>query len=245
MNSGIYTPAFRMIAGQTERLEAATENLANCTNPGYRRLQVDHKLFEAALQNAVGTWEEGERFDPISVDFTSGPIRTTERPTDFAIHGDSNTFFIVESNGKELYTRNGRFQVDAEGNLMNSDGFAVLGPNGPINISPTTDLASLTVDNNGGLCSHGKTIDTLKLVSFSDPHRLVRAGTTLFITPDDMEPNDPSPDTKITNGTLESSNTTIFEEMAEIISCMRAYESCQRMIRNQDEAAGRMIQQLS
>jgi flagellar basal-body rod protein FlgG len=248
MDSGTYSPAFRMIAGQTERLEAVTENLANCTNPGYRRLQVDHKLFEAALQNFIqspGTWREGEQFDPISVDFTPGPIRNTSRPTDFAINGNNSTFFVVENNGRELYTRNGHFQVDAQGNLTNSDGFAVLGSNGPVNIPPNTDLASLVVDDNGALRSHGKNLDLLKRVSFSDTTRLIRAGTTLFSTPDDMKPEDPSPDVKIINGALEFSNTTVFEEMTEVISCMRAYEACQKMIRNQDEAEGRMIQQLS
>jgi len=248
MDSGTYSPAFRMIAGQTERLEAVTENLANCTNPGYRRLQVDHKLFEAALQNFIqspGTWQEGEQFDPISVDFTPGPLRCTSRPTDFAINGHNGTFFVVENSGRELYTRNGHFQVDAQGNLTNSDGFAVLGPNGPINIPPTTDLASLVVDESGALRSHGKILDVLKLASFPDTTRLIRAGTTLFSTPDDMKPNDPPPDAKIINGSLESSNTTVFDEMAEVISCMRAYEACQRMIRNQDETEGRMIQQLS
>jgi flagellar basal-body rod protein FlgF len=236
-----------MIAGQTERLEAATENLANCTNPGYRRLQVDHKLFEAALQNAVqspGNWQDGKRFDPVSVDFTPGPLRMTSCPTDFAINGDNSTFFVVENSGKELYTRNGHFQVDAQGNLMNSDGYAVLGPNGPINIPPNTDLTSLVVDDSGALRSHGKMVEALKLASFPDTKRLIRAGTTLFSTPDDMKPNDSSPDAKIINGALESSNTTVFEEMAEVISCMRAYEACQKMIRNQDEAEGRMIQQL-
>ena len=189
-------------------------------------------------------WREGEQFDPISVDFTPGPIRNTSRPIDFAIDGDNSAFFVVENNGREIYTRNGHFQVDAQGNLTNADGFAVLGPNGPVNIPPNTDLASLVVDDHGALCSRGKILDTLKLASFSDPQRLIRAGTTLFSTPDDMKPNDPSPDAKIINGSLESSNTTVFEEMAEVISCMRSYEACQRMIRNQDESEGRMIQQL-
>lgn len=248
MNSGTYSPAFRMIAGQTERLEAATENLANCTNPGYRRLHVDHKLFEAALQDFLKsptTWQEGEQFDPISVDFTPGPIRATSRPIDFAIHGGENVFFVVENNGEELYTRNGHFQVDAEGNVTNSDGFAVLGPNGPLNIPPNTDLASLVVGDNGALLSHGNNLTSLKLASFPDPQRLVRAGTTLFSTPDDLSPEEPSSDAKVVNGALEYSNTTVFEEMAEIISCMRAHEACQRMIRSQDEAEGRMIQQIS
>jgi flagellar basal-body rod protein FlgF len=247
MNSGTYSPSFRMIIGQTERLEAATENLANCSNPGYRRLQVDHKLFEAAFRDAVqspGNWEDGKSFDPVSVDFTAGPLRSTSRPTDFAIVNDNSTFFVVEKEGKELYTRNGRFLVDAQGNMTNTDGFAVLGPNGPITIPPNTDFTSLTVDNDGTLRSHGKVVDVLKMASFSDTKRLIRAGTTLFSTPDDMNPQEPSPDAKAVIGALESSNTTVFEEMAEIISCMRAYESCQRMIRNQDEAEGRMIQQL-
>ncbi len=237
-----------MMVGHTERLEAVTENLANCTNPGYRRLQVNHKVFETLLRNAVGspgTQEDGKRFDPISVDFTPGALRNTSRPTDFAINGDGNTFFVVSNQGKELYTRNGQFQIDAQGNLTNADGFPVLGQTGPITLPVDTDLASLTVDDGGTLRSHGKSLDALRLATFTDPDRLNRAGTSLFAAPDDVKPEPLPENTKVINGALESSNTTVYDEMAEIISCMRAYEACQRMVRNQDENEGRMIQQMS
>ena len=246
MNSGSYSPVFRMMAGQTDRLETVTENLANCTMPGYRRLQVDHKVFDTLLKDAMqqpGGWQDARAYDPITVDFTPGPMRNTSRPLDFAINGN-DAFFVVEKDGKELYTRNGHFSTDAQGNLKDANGFPVLGPNGPVIIPPGTDLATLEVDHLGNLRSKGAQIDTIRLASFSVLERLQRAGTTLFSAPNDMPPQEPAPETRIINSTLEASNTTVFNEMAETISCMRAYEACQRMVRNQDENEGRMIQQM-
>ena len=234
-----------MIAGQVNQLEAITENLANCTTPGYRRLQVAHKTFESLLQDAVnppGNYETGKRYDPISVDFTPGPLKTTERSLDFAIHNEG--FFVVEKDGQEYYTRNGHFSVDAQGNLFNADGFAVMGSLHPITIPAKTDLASLTVDQNNGLRANGKLIDTIRIAHFSDPSQLNRAGTTLFTAPSGVSPEDPKPGTHVINGSLEASNTTVFGEMAEMISCMRSYEACQRMIRAHDENEGKMIQQV-
>ena len=60
-----------------------------------------------------------------------------------------------------------------------------------------------------------------------------------------MSPEATPVETRMLSRALEDSNTTAFAEMAALISCMRAFEACQRMIRAQDEDQGKLIQQLS
>ncbi|OGV46133.1 MAG: hypothetical protein A2X46_12520 [Lentisphaerae bacterium GWF2_57_35] len=237
-----------MIAGQVNRLEAISENLANSNMPGYRRLNVDQKVFDLIYRQAMAApmnmnWKQGEAYDPITVDFTPGALRTTDRPLDFAIHGDG--FFVVEKDGKEYYTRNGAFKIDTEGRLVNAGDMPVKGRSGDILIPPKVNLSELSVSPDGTLRAGQRVLDTLQTASFSDLKKLVRVGPTLYSTPQDMSPEATSPETTVMGRVLEDSNTTVFAEMADMISCMRAFEACQRMIRSQDENQGKMIQQLS
>ncbi len=230
------------------RMEAITENLANSTTPGYRRLQVDHKLFDLIFRDAMArpmntNWKEGEKFDPITVDFTTGPMRTTDRPLDFALHGDG--FFVLEQDGKEYYTRNGSFKLDTEGRLVNASNIPVKGRAGEILFPPRTLLSTVSVSPDGTIRAGERVLDTVQTAHFSDLSKLERVGPTLFKAPASMPPEALPEKTAILGRVLEESNTTVFAEMAEMISCMRAFEACQRMIRSQDDVQGKMIQQLA
>ncbi len=247
MNPGYYSPIFRMAASQVTQMEAVTENLANATMPGYKRLNINHRVFETLLNEMrahMPRWESASNYDPINIDFTPGAIKPTDRPLDFAICGEG--FFVVTNKDtREFYTRNGHFMVDKQGNLINADGFRVEGENGPIAIPQDVSLRNLTVDAKGQIRDGTRVIGTLKIVTFNDLTKLVRAGTTLFQAPAGLKQMPPPKETQITNNALEGSNTSIFSELTETISCLRTYEACQRMLRNEDDLTGKMITQLS
>jgi len=237
-----------MAAGHEEKLEAVTENIANATTPGYRKLVVAHRVFETALANASASANSRimpeTYYDPSVVDFTQGAVRQTGRTLDFAIRGPG--FFVVTNEGRDLYTRKGDFKLNPDGALVNADGMQVQGVTGPVRIPPQTSINSITCDDAGNLRAGGsEVIARLKIAVFDNPHRLARTGTTLFMAPDDVNPKDSDADTSILNGALETANTTIFQEIADLVTLMRNYEACQRMIRNSDDNTGRMIQQYS
>lgn len=234
-----------MAVGHSESVDAIAQNLANCNTPGYRKLQVSQKLFDTLLNNAQMpmTRQSGEAFSPLSVNFAQGPMQPTDRPLDFAIHGDG--FFVVAKDGQNYYTRKGNFAMNSEGNLTTADGDIVQGSTGPINFPPDTVLAELKVGDDGTLLSGTRILDKLKVVKFQNNDQLDRAGNTLFQAPDSVQPEDAGAETKVANRTLEHSNTSVAEEMADLIKTMRNYEACQRMIRNDDEKTGKMIQQMS
>jgi len=246
METGFYSPAFRMIKGLVDRLDAVSENLANANNPGYRRLQVSGKVFDAVLGDYMAGeskhWTNGLKYDPVSVDFTEGPLQQTERSMDFAINGEG--FFAVRNKDNLYYTRNGHFRLDPEQRLINSDGFLVEGENGEIAFPAQFNLSTLEVGRDGLLSVNGQRLDRLVVTHFKDPHQLSRVGTTLFAAPKGVKPDEFPAESTIVNGMLERSNSHIVEEMTELITITRAYDACQRMLKAEDEREGKMIQKL-
>ena len=191
---------------QATRLDMIAENLANSSVPGYKRTVSSARPFLGAFQDALRDKpEDGVRLAEIAVDFTSGSFRHTDRPLDFAVEGKS--FFVVLQNGQELYTRNGAFTLDPDGNLITESGLAV---KGDIRIPQDVPLSEITVGENGTLYN-GKTIlGKMELASFEDPQKLVRAGPSLFTTPSGVSADSMAEGDRVQNRVLESSNTCIF-----------------------------------
>ena len=234
-----------MIRSATTRLETITENLANSTTPGYKRLMTDGKAFDTVFQTASHkgplTWAGGLQYDPVAVDFTPGTFHVTGRHLDAAIEGDG--FFVLQKDGRDYYTRNGRFTFDSDGRLGNGAGCTVKAQGGEISVPAGTNLGSISVDNEGVVRAGERTLGRLDVVTFPDTTRLGRAGTTLFSAPPDMSPELVDARGKVVPGALEGSNTCVMQEMAELIQCVRAYEACQRMLRTHDQTEERLVQQ--
>lgn len=239
METGITNAIFQMTSGQNDRLDACTENLANSMMPGYRRIIAKQERFDSYLKEAAGDPAgQAGGTSPMMIDFSPAPYHATDNPFDMAINGDG--FFVVGKDEKEFYTRNGNFTRSPDGTLINSGGLTVLGENGPIKVPLTTDLTHLSVDANHNLMAGNTVLGRLRVVSFEKPENLNRAGPTLFSAPAGVEARKDAKST-VSNRTLEGSNTSIFEELSEMISCTRAQESCQRMIRTQDQIETKAI----
>ncbi len=67
----------------------------------------------------------GSLLSSIQRNFQPGAIETTGVPTDLAVEGAG--FFIVDATGQQAFTRDGTFRLDADNNLVTSEGFAVRG----------------------------------------------------------------------------------------------------------------------
>src|SRR5262245_41770796 len=68
------------------------------------------------------------------IDFSKGSVVQTGNPLDVAIDGDA--FLVVQTPRGERYTRNGALQLNAQGQLVTTEGLTVLGDNGPITFQP-------------------------------------------------------------------------------------------------------------
>ncbi len=237
MNSGFYNAAIRMATGSVQDMEVHTENLANSSMPGYKRLESSHSAFADVLDTQVGAAEKPA--NPISVNHTQGALRSTGRSLDFAIEGDG--FFVVSDGNQEFYTRNGGFRISADGMVVNSLGMAVQTASGDLQIPRGNNAEQLEIDDELNLRVGGKVIARLQVVAVEDAAALEQAGTTLFVN-NGAETIDA--ECKVLNGFLEQSNTTVFEEMVGMMTTMRNYEACQKMLRTVDDAEEKMMNKL-
>ncbi len=98
---------------QQRHLEILGENIANINTPGYKTRRM---TFIETLGTVNGIDQ---------VQFKQGGITYTGNPTDMAING--NSFFIIKKNGETVYTRAGAFRINADGRLVNNDGYTVQG----------------------------------------------------------------------------------------------------------------------
>jgi len=121
----------------TRRLEVIGNNISNSSTTAYKSTRIN--FASTLLRNfslGSGPTEASGGTNPYQVglgvqvvgtqrDFSTGPINTTGRPTDFAIDGDG--YFIVDRGGRQLYTRAGEFQLNSERQLTNLAGDRVQG----------------------------------------------------------------------------------------------------------------------
>lgn len=225
-------------AAQTQLADAidiVADNIANADTPGYKREEL---RFTEYLQK-LGTTEELSGSDRRR-DFSDGPLMRTGNPLDLAIRGEA--FFSVETPEGVMYTRNGHFTIDQDGNLATSTGFKVLGDDGgPIVFAPTD--TNITIGPDGKVLAEGAEIGTLDLVSFADPGRLERAGNSLFIARGEQP--EAAKDATIAQGMIEDSNVQPVVEITRMMKVMRGFSAAQKLINDEDERIRQALQVLT
>jgi flagellar basal-body rod protein FlgF len=227
MIAGMYS-AVSALNGAATTQEIVAENLAHANMPGYRRQGL---TFESVQQTAVARTPgsnggiTGAQAGRAYTSFDQGPVQYTGNPLDLAVSG--NTFFVLDGPNGPVYTRNGSFELDAQGNLQSHGGLAVRSGGGKITIPPNTN--KITVSQDGTVLANNLEVGKLQLAEFSDPSVLERAGTTLFQGPAGQQPN--AGTYRVEQGYQEGSNVQIVNEMVSMISGMRYYEAAQRALR--------------
>ncbi len=211
---------------QVTRSEVLANNLANINSTGYKR---DAVFLEVLNQ------KKGSRTNIQSrIDFSQGNIRETNNPLDLAISGKG--FFVVDQDGEEIYTRNGRFNVDEEGFLITTGGQKVLGSRGWINLTTEKEYTGqITINQVGEIYSGKQLIDRLRIVDFPDYQELKKIAGNAFRTPPANTPVEVQKPT-VLQGRLEESNVQAADEMITMIEVERQFESYQKVIKILDHA---------
>lgn len=237
---------------QQARLNSVSNNLANIDTTGYKKNDLEVGNFPQSLKLALeakgpngkrellGDANLGNLITRHFVVPSQGALVDTGNSTDLGIEGKG--FFTVESpDGEQLYTRDGSFNIDAEGNLLNGEGYAVLGEGGPITIDEPGDLV---VSADGTVKVGDNEIDKLQLIEFEDPTSLVpkKVGGNYFTDPEGT--GQPATETKVTQGRLEKSNVDLVKEVSEMISIARIYESSQKLVQVNDELLDKAVNQV-
>lgn len=222
-----------------QRQEVLTHNLANVSTTGFRE--------EMAAFRAVPVRGDGASTRVYALESTtgynpaSGVLQATGRPLDVAAKG--NAWFAVQGlDGTEAYTRNGAFDVNADGMLVNHNGLPVLGDGGPILIPPGGQ-PQVAADGTVSVSIAGQRpqpVGRLKLVS--PEAKLDRSPDGLFRDSAGDLPADPT--ARVQAGALESANVSAVETMVAMIAAGRQFEQQMKLIttaERQEQTAARLL----
>lgn len=261
MIRGLYTSALGMITNM-QRMDVVTNNMANVNTTAYKRDHVvSHSFSDQLLTRLhdpgvrmflgmninvpVGTVNPGVFVDDVFTVFAQGPMQHTGNVLDLALVGQG--FFTVtvghtgeNGNGEngvngngngyieELFTRDGTFTL-LDGLLMTSCGGRVQGSNGDIRLPG----GHIFIDENARIFVNNEYVDTLRLTNFTDLHSIRKRHDNFFTT---TEHSVAVPFTgRVQQSFLEGSNVNIVQEMVQMITLSRAYETNSRMITIQDQ----------
>jgi flagellar basal-body rod protein FlgG len=179
--------------------------------------------------------------------FTQGVLQQTDNKLDIAING--NGFFpIQQPDGTVAYTRDGQFRVDAQGQLVTSNGMPIAPPiTIPANALAVTVGADGVVSINTPGQTASTTVGQIQLASFVNPAGLDPHGQNLFV--ETTASGTATLGAAGTNGTgtlkqgfVETSNVNVVEELVAMIQTQRAYEINSKAIQTSDQMLARLGQ---
>ena len=113
------------------QMDVVANNIANMNTTGFKgekMMFVEHLVRSKSDENKLGDTLNYVRDIATVRDTTKGNISQTGNPLDLAITKEG--YFAIETATGEQYTRNGRFQLDATGQLVNQSGHSVLSSTG-------------------------------------------------------------------------------------------------------------------
>jgi flagellar basal body rod protein FlgG len=227
----------------TQEYETITHNLANVSTAGYkRRCNAFSKSLQEQMTGLLEQMTGSETYSPGSIelssslDFSQGNFTETGRPLDFAINGKG--FFVIETPNGPLYTRNGIFQTNQNGQIIDSQGRIVAGEGGPITIPSNVGISQVSVSNEGSIIAGGITIGKFQLVDFKDNEaKLVPTGDSCYRMPDKNIQPTAAENIIVKQGSQELSNVKMIEELVDMIMVSRLYEANMKFIAARKEVA--------
>jgi len=251
MNGALWTAKTGLDAQQT-RMQVISNNLANTNTTGFKR---DRAVFQDLLyqtmrqpgaqssQNtqlpsglSVGT---GVRVVSTEKLFVQGNLTQTGDALDMAIQG-RGFFEVLKPDGGLAYTRDGSFQLDSQGQMVNASGY-VLQPN----IALPQNAESVTIGDDGIVTAQipgnnaATQVGAITLTDFMNPAGLQAIGGNLFNeTAASGAPIQGTPGIgglgSLIQGSVETSNVNIVEELVSMIETQRAYEISSKAISTTD-----------
>ena len=250
MNVSLYQAASALNAMDRWQ-ETIAENLASASVPGFKKQDFSFAAKEAGLlpgstNAATGTPKGSHALlmpsGSATTNFQPGEFRMTGVKTDVAI--DGRGFFEVQlPNGQSVLTRDGEFHVSSQGQLVTKEGFTVNGEGGPIQIDPNNHT-ELSISASGEVSQGADSKGRLKVSDVNNPRLLTRMSGGYFMASDPDAKLTPATGASLRQGFIETGNTSVVMEMANLMTAMRTFEANQRMAQIHDERLGRAINDL-
>ncbi len=248
---------------QQQNVDNIANNLANASTVGFKRTRLEFQDLLYQNMRTAGGASNASTPLPVGLQiglgarsiaseriFIQGESKQTENPLDMVIEG-SGFFQVRQTNGDLAYTRAGQFHLNNQGQVVTATGDS-LEPA----ITIPTSATSVTIGKDGTMSvsmvgqSAAQTVGQIQLAIFANPAGLEALGGNLFketgasgtATVGAADANGVG---KITQGYIENSNVNVVEELVNMISAQRVYETNSKVISTADRMLGTINQAVS
>lgn len=243
------------MSSQQLSVDNIANNLANVNTNGYKRSNIAFQdLFYQTLSsssqgssvnnpaNDAPELQIGHGSRPVADirNFMQGSVEETGNSLDMAINGDG--FFVIEKpDGSQAYTRDGTFNLNSTGEMVNSSGLPLADfieiPDDAVGVKISQD-GVITAEMEGDAAPMD--LGQVELAKFINPAGLRAVGGNLFEeTEASGQPMFGIPGMDgfgtIQQGYLEQSNVDIVNEMVDLITAQRAYETNSKMVQTAED----------
>jgi flagellar basal-body rod protein FlgG len=252
MNQALWIAKTGLDAQQT-RMEVVSNNIANVNTTGFKRERAvfEDLLYQNISQVGASSTQDTQLPSGFSIGtgvrvvateklHSQGNLSNTGNPLDMAVQG-KGFFQVLMPDGSLAYTRDGSFQVNQDGQLVTSSGYQVQPA-----ITVPEGAQSVTVGSDGtvSVLLPGSTaatqVGSLQLTNFINPAGLQAIGQNLLLESGSSgAPQTGTPGLNglgtLLQGSVESSNVNIAEELVNMIETQRAYEMNSKAIQSADQ----------
>jgi flagellar basal-body rod protein FlgF len=242
MNNALYVGLSRQLTLKRQ-MDVIANNIANSDTVGFKveSLQLGQDVQAPQLQPGQGVAPPITFVHDTALtrDFRQGALRQTGGPFDLGLQGGG--FFEVQTPAGVRLTRDGRFALNGQGQMVDSSGNAVLQAGGQtIQLDPTKSSPQIAHD--GTVSQDGQVAGKIAVMSVVDRGALIKNGGGLF-DPGAQTPQ-VDPNTAVQQGMIENANVDAIQQMTRMISVSRAYEQVTSMMDGVGNASDQSIQRL-
>jgi flagellar basal-body rod protein FlgG len=233
------------LRSEQKQIDVISNNVANMHTPGFKRSRVNFvEVATAGVAAGVGAPPDasgnGTRIFSTSTMFEAGNLRATQNPLDLAIQG-SGFFEFEAENGQLVYSRDGQFRIDAEGQLVNVQGLRLARP-----IQMPADAENVRIAANGEITAilsgsaERQVIGQIELTAFAAQDAMEVMGDNRFGATDAAgapsygRPGETGFGT-VQQGYVEMANVEMVEEMTALVLAQRAYQLNARVLQASDQ----------
>jgi flagellar basal-body rod protein FlgF len=216
------------IRARLESLDMLANNIANASAPGFK---ADREFYGLYMSAEAADSPGGTHPPSLPVverqwtDFAQGSLTPTGNPLDLAINGPG--FFIAQSPGGPLFTRDGSFRLSLLGELETKDGYRIQARDGnPILVDSTRPVE---VGADGTVRQDGQDVAQIALVNFADPAALSKRGNNYFRTDGSTMPP-AATQAEVQQGRIEAANSQPVESAVRLVNILRQFETLQKAL---------------
>lgn len=237
MQTGLYVAVSSQMALE-KRMNTLADNVANSSTVGFRATEIKfNQVIGDTRPTKVAFVSEGQEF----INTNNGGLTQTKNSLDFAIKGDA--WFQIETPAGPALTRDGRFTITDNGDLVTIRGYPVLDPGGaPIQLG---NVASpIEVGSDGLIRQNGAQVASFGLYEADFTNGFVRHENSAVIPVTQPEPVIDRFDVGVLQGYVEESNVNAVQEMSQLIMVSRAFENITALMRNSEGTLDEAIKTL-